>query len=389
MSVKNHKLLNEYVDKVIRLELQESEDLPSRLDDVIMEAVNRLQSLRIQDLKELELAIKSKHLQLHEENQIIDSTELRKFKLSELIINQSIEKRKESHRRPSYPMNKNLLDHGVYWAGKTRKKKSPDELTFDAKIIRNKNGLKALKYQNDRGQLLSLFDTRVFLGLHKLWERKGKQKEFNFHDWELLDVINLGKSGKHYEMLDESLKTLYATSVVMQEFYFDKGKAKRIVTEQFHLLQSRGDDITLREDGKIRSTLHRIQFSDYLQGSLIGGYISQISLAMLEDLDTETAQGLYLMMNSMVLNKEGYYELPVETICEHIGITPDRPIRIKNTLGKACDQLLKTEIIKERTFHQDDNKITYLRLYPSEWFRSLNESESIQQSSNEQLNLLL
>jgi hypothetical protein len=122
-------------------------------------------------------------------------------------------------------------------------KQRPDELSIDARVIRfEKDGLKALTYQNDRGQLLSLFDTRVFLGLHKLWERNQRQKEFSFHDWELLDIINLGKSGKHYEMLEESLKTLYATSVVMQEFY-DRGKKKQIITEQFHLIQSRGEKI--------------------------------------------------------------------------------------------------------------------------------------------------
>jgi predicted metalloprotease len=111
-----------------------------------------------------------------------------------------------------------------------------------------------------------------------------------------------------------------------------------------------------------------------------------ISLAMLEDLQTDTAQALYLLMNSMILNKEGFYELPVDKICEHIGIEIDqRPSRIKS---KACDQLIKTEIISDRKFHTDSNKTMYLRLYPTEWFRTLTTSITPLDES-EQLKLLL
>jgi hypothetical protein len=392
MSVKLVKQLNTYVNKILQQEQQHGHVVDRQIEDLIQEAAKSLQT-RISELQQLKFEVQEQELLLLREKDKLDTHELSRFDYSRRIIEEAIRKRKESHRTPNYPIEKNFLEHGPYFAGhKKLNILRPEELPPEARVIKfEKHGFKALTYQNDRGQLLSLFDTRVFLGLHKLWEQNGKQKEFSFHGYELLEILNLAKGGRNYTVLEESLNTLYATSVIMHQFYI-RNEKKHIISEKFHLIQGQMDHTILREDEKIRSKFYRIAFSDYLQDSLHEGYVSYISLAMLEDLQTETAQALYLMLNSIPLIKKGYYEMPVDKICKHIGIDETQaPNKIKTTLTSACEQLIKTDIIQNRLFHTDDTNTTYLRMYPTEWFIKLNRPIGMLEevSSHEQLKLLL
>ncbi|MGV3465346.1 MAG: replication initiator protein A [Heyndrickxia sp.] len=392
MSAKLMKQLNSYVNKILQLEQHHGYDVDRQIKDLIHEAAKSLQT-RISELQQLKFEVQEQELLLMREKEKLETHELSQFDYSRHIIEEAIHKRKESHRIPNYPIEKNFLEHGPYFAGhKKLNVLRSEELPPEARVIKfEKHGFKALTYQNTRGQLLSLFDTRVFLGLHKLWELNGKKKEFSFHGYELLEILNLSKGGKNYTVLEESLNTLYATSVIMHQFYI-KNEKKHIISEKFHLIQGQMDHTILREDEKIRSRVYRIAFSDYLQNSLHEGYVSYISLAMLEDLQTETAQALYLMLNSIPLTKEGYYEMPVDKICKHIGIDENQaPNKIKTTLNNACEQLIKTDIIQNRLFHIDDTNNTHLRMYPTEWFIKLNPPIGTLKEilPHEQLKLLL
>jgi hypothetical protein len=368
VSATHQKILNQYVDRIIGIIKEYAQD--HHVSDIVTEASDSLQELRIRDLENLQLSLTKKEVQLSREKEL-DSNTLQKFDISYQIIEKAIEKRRENHFKPSYPMEQNLLDSGPWFGGKKKLNKTEDSPKEERQIVLVKNGPKTLTYKNERGQLLSFFDTKVLLGLMKLWDRNGKQSVFQFHDYELLNILNLSKGGSMYNAIEESLTTLFATSVAIHEFdFYENGAKKSSDYKEFHLINSRGkQDKFRKEDGQIRSTTYEIEFSKYIQNSLIAGYFRYISLSVLDDLQNETAQGLYLMMNSMQLHKDGYFEATVDQIIEYVGLEKEqRPARLKQRIEKACDQLLDTRIIKDRKFFIDDKKTIHLRIYPTEWF---------------------
>lgn len=390
MTVKLPRKLHDCVDKInICVEKVMHSENKLEEDILIEETAQELRSRTLENLN----AINSYYLEMQRDflvqNKLFDESAAKKFNIIYRIINEGIRLRRESHRRPNYPMSTNILQHGMYFTGYKRKNiQNPDSLPKEKRLIQfEKNGYRALTYYNERGQLLSLFDNRVFMGLHKLWEKKGKQQEFSFHDYELLQCINLDINGRTYEMLEESLKTLFATSVIMHEFYLKKEK-QHIRTKQSYLMQSRESDIELREDGNVRRRVYNIEFSNFLHKSLKEGYISLISLALLEDLQSDAAQGIYLMMSSIPVNLKGEYDFTVEKICEHIGIEKDqRPARLKSVIAKACEQLCNTSILQDVSFYKDENKELHVQLKPSDWFALYAGSIESKPFDQQQLNL--
>jgi hypothetical protein len=382
VSVTLIKQLNLFVGRILKLDEKFiGEELLEQVENQIIEAANSLQT-KISDLEKLKLMIFEKEKDLYKSQQVLQTIDINYFEYSHKIIEKAIELRKESYKKPSFPLNKNLLDHGVYFSRQQDRKKKTEIIEEPRKIIVDKNGLKKLTYQNDNGHLLTIFDTKVFLGLHKIWELNNKNIEFSFTEYQLLDILKLPKGGSSYNHLRKSLDNLYSTSVVLHEFSYD-GSNKTLRTERFHLIEGDTKDIIFRgnedftyqpgeEEMDIKSVTYNIRFSAYLQDSLNQGFVSYISLAMLEDLDIPSAQGLYLMLLSMEAINEGYYEIDIKKIQEHIGLPSDlRPARLKETLEKACIQLKTIDILSDYTFHKDIGKVTYLRMTPSSWFKTL------------------
>jgi hypothetical protein len=383
VSVTLLKQLNSLVSRILSLEDKFfSEELLEQVENHVIEAANSLQT-KISDLEKLKLVIFEKEKELKRQQKELQTSEVTFFDYSHRIIEKAIELRKESYKKPNFPLNKNLLDHGVYFSRQQeRKKAKADILDEPRKIIVDKNGLKKLTYQNDNGHLLSIFDTKVFLGLHKIWELNNKNIEFSFTEYQLLDILKLPKGGSSYQHLRKSLNNLYSTSVVLHEFSYD-GSNKTLHTERFHLIEGDAKDIVFRNNDEsliissddemdIKSVTYNMKFSNYLQDSLNEGFISYISLAMLEDLDIPSAQGLYLMLLSLSTTNEGYFEIDIKKIQEHIGLPSDlRPARLKETLEKACIQLKTIDILSDYTLHKDIGKVTYLRMTPSSWFKTL------------------
>lgn len=352
------------------------EEIPEKIQEIYQEGASKLQDIKMNHLERMRLSLENEKLTIENEALKNGSTEKLSQKLKRSVfalelIKVAIEKRDNARKQATVEVDRNLLQHGVItFAGGRRKSiKNPDAVHENARIIRfDKEGLRRLSYQNDRGQIISEFDTRVFLGLHRLWEKYGRKQSFKFTEFELLQLINVGTGGKDYEQLRESLKTLFATSVVMQTYY-KKNQNTTVNTQWFHLIQSKGTTENFNK-GRLYSVEHEIVFSNFLQESLEAGYVSYISLAMLEDLQTQIAQALYLTLSGEQPNEFGYYEFPLEQIANHIYLT-DTPAKNKGAIERGCNELIQATVAEKFAIESNNKREKVLRIKPADWFKQL------------------
>lgn len=363
MSVKLQKALHTFIDKIINIEDMNLSDreVTTLKEEIIGEAADHLFHFKKNELT----AVENDLLKKRTLSTNIDSETIKMIDYGLRIINDALEKRKKSYRNPDHQVSTNVLTHGaVLWVGEKNKK---DQCKQRIITVKENNGNK-LTYQNDRGRFLSMYDTKVFLALHKIWELKGKQKEFRFTEYELLQQLGGGASGREYNMVKESLENLFNTSVIMQAFYI-KQKNKKILTQKFHLVQSQGKLEHTSENDVVYSCEHIIQFSDYLHLSLIEGYVSYISLAMVDDLRGLAAQALYITLCGDQLTAEGCFQYGIAELAERIGLSAELPLKKhKQTLKKAFEELISTEILHNYIFIKDNDAV---RLYPTDWFKSV------------------
>lgn len=372
-SAKKGKLqnkLNEFSKELINLDKTSPNNVAEMRQLVFERASEALQSHKLYELIKFEADLGKK-----KDTPNIDLESLTLIDYSIKILRLAQEKRTESYKTHDVKVSKNVIDHGavLFVSGSSSRTKKSSTSNKNEGIVLEKsdNGRKILTYENSSGRLVTLFDTRVFLGLHKIWEQRGKQKKVTFTLHELCETVNIGTTGKDYANVREALTVLYETSVVMRNYYI-KNKNQRIETSQFRLIQG-GQKIELKSGENVYAVEQTIVFSDYLQLSLLEGYVSFISLALLEDLQSATAQAIYLKLCGESLNDAGRYEFNVDQLAEIIGLSSNNPkSRNRQLIKTALTELETIKILKSFYFPPRTDKII---MYPSDWFAAVAKKE--------------
>ncbi|CAI8945093.1 Replication protein [Brevibacillus sp. IT-7CA2] len=371
-STKKGKLqnkLNEFSKELITLDKTLPNNVAEMRQLVFERASEALQAHKLYELIKYEADLGKK-----KDNPNIDLESLTIIDYSIKILRLAQEKRTESYKTHDVQVSKNVIDHGavLFVSGSSsRTKKSSTNKNQGIVLEKSDNGKKILTYENSSGRLVTLFDTRVFLGLHKIWELRGKQKKVTFTLHELCETVNIGTTGKDYANVKESLSVLYDTSVVMRNYYI-KNKNQRIETTKFHLIQGE-NKVELKSGENVYAVEQTIVFSDYLQLSLMEGYVSFISLALLEDLQSATAQAIYLKLCGESLNDAGRYEFNVDQLAEIIGLSSNNTkSRNRQLIKQALAELETIKILKSFYFPPRTDKFI---MYPSDWFATIARKE--------------
>jgi len=296
------------------------------------------------------------------------------YEVSKNVVEKAIKYRRSKNNETSR-VDTNILTHAPYFVGGSRKRKKKG--LEERYILIEKEGLRKLTYENDLGIMLTMVDAKTLFALFSLWEEQDYPEWLSFTEYKLLNKLGMSDGGNQYRNIRNSLEKLRNTSVILREAY-DIETGTREVTNRFKLIIA--DKFTEDFDykGKLSSKTYEIQFSPHIGSSLKKGYYSLISLTVFNDLEIETAQGLYLLfigMNDMDRNEDyftgkGEFEIPLEKVYASLFIESEKHKR-KGLIEKGCEELKDVGVLRDYYFKYVGNKNEKLVMCPTEWQEDL------------------
>lgn len=368
------KNIEPWVSKITALELP-AED--PRVLDLINKAADQLKTKSKEEAQRHIRNEGEKELELHKALVATEVSEEEKEKIKKEIykhqIRQKIWKRAQEIRRatyyskPSHPYGHIFSESAISSIAKSRSK-APNNVDGDNLVRDNRR----TKIYHPGNKELTLQDAKVLIGIHKLWEESGKQKEFEFTIYSLAKAMNRDTGGKTYNEIWESLEVLQDSKFEFT-YYYDKGLIDSL--DRINILQAIG-----RRDG---NGTFRIMFSDVIYKSLLSGAIAYLSLAILEDLKTNTAQNLYLFLPAQIA--QGITRWPLDEIALLMGVKGNRPAKKKEIVKEACENMVEISLLDGYDLHEDESGAVFLEIKPSSLL--LLSSNSVKHAQQQQLQL--
>ncbi|MGF9891648.1 replication initiator protein A [Priestia megaterium] len=374
-------------------------------DDEIafLEAAKRIEAMRkfkLTDFKVAKDLLQEEELKLYKQKEkngkVIEKSVIETIETAVKLVEKARELRRVNSRLTS-KVDTNILNATPFYPG--RSKKLIDQGKKQGYITFEQEGVRKLTYHNDMGLLLTLNDAKTLFALFALWDDQGQNSWLSFTEYQLLDKMNMGYGGRQYQMLRDSLEKLRNTSVVFQDAY-DIKTGTRYVTERFNLIIADREFIDEDQSGRVRSRKYEIQFSPHIYESIENGYYSLISLALWDELRTDTSKAIYSMISGIgnMANKEEYiredqtYLLPINVVYKQLKLESPKPVRNKEVVERACEDLVNAEVIEKFYFmgSEKGNRVHSLVIKPSEWLINiLSKTKQKPLINGEQLNLPL
>ncbi|MCM3130620.1 MULTISPECIES: replication initiator protein A [unclassified Paenibacillus] len=367
--------IDQWVSKIVVLELPKEDP---KVQDLIIKAADQLKSkskeeaqrhIRDEGQKELELTkLLLQQTNTQEEADAINK-EIFKHQIKQIIWNKSQEIRRATYyNKPSHPYG-HIFAEGAISSISTKRQKALSAAEDGDTLVRDNRRTRIYHPANKE---LTLQDAKVLIGIHKLWEESGKQKEFEFTIYSLAKAMNRDTGGKTYNEIWQSLEVLQDSKFEFC-YYYEKGIIDSL--DRINILQAIG-----RKD---RHSTFKIMFSDMIYRSLQSGAIAYLSLAILEDLKTDTAQNLYLFLPAQV--GQGITRWPLEEISNLMGSKATRPVYKKKAVEDACKNMVEISLLEEFTIHEDETGTSYLEVTPTNLL--LNSTSMANQAGVQQLSL--
>lgn len=363
--------------------------------DIISEYAEKIEAIKKYRQKDYEKALKEfleDELNLYKQKEnsgkTIDASSFYILDISKKILEKATQIRRENNRKTS-KVDTNILTAPCFFVGRNR------ELIREGKekgfITFEQNGVKQLTYHNYQGELLTYNDAKTLIALFALWDEQGYENKVAFTRYQLLNKMNLVDGGRQYQIVSDSIEKLKSTWVILHAA-FDVEKGKKGVTRESPLLYEH-NTFDNTENGGIRSTVYEIRFSDFMYQSVLNGNYSLISLALFDEIDTDSGKAVYSMItgisnmedNSLYFNN-GFFKLPIDIVYKHLKLENPKPAKNKDIVEKGCIELQNIEVIEEFEFEKNGNRVSSLVIRPSKWFNDLLQKKK-QLNSIEHINL--
>jgi len=353
------KTIENYVQEIMELNCS-LEDQEVKL--IINKAADKFKSKSTSEAKTLRLTAREKEVDLEKEllekrttasHEEIESLEakIKEYIIVQRIWDQAMITRKEVYyKRPTLPYGDIFSTSGISSVSTSKSSKNDAESLKTDVLVRDN---RRTKIYHPSHKELTLQDAKVLIGIHKLWEESGKKKDFEFTIYALAKTINRSMSGKTYNEIWNSLEVLQDSKFEFVYFY-DEGLIDSL--DRVNILQAIG-----RRD---KNSTFKVTFSDFIYDSLQSGAITYLSLAILEDLSTNTAQNLYLFFPSQVA--KGITRWNIDEICDLMGIKASRPVKKKTIIKNACDNMVELSLLDDYEIHEDESGSRFLSITPSE-----------------------
>ncbi|WP_394555263.1 hypothetical protein C1N61_26360 (plasmid) [Priestia aryabhattai] len=296
------------------------------------------------------------------------------------------------NNRQASKVDTNILTASPFFVGRKR------ELIKQGKergyISFEHNGVKKLTYENKLGELLTYNDAKTLFALFALWDEQGKDDWLSFTKYQLLNKMNLVDGGRQYQIVHESIEKLKNTWVVLHEAYFIE-KGKRDVTKEFPLIIGHNSITESFDNGNLRSTTYEIRFSEFIYKSIQNGNYSLISLALWDEIDSDSGKAIYSMIsgisnmedNSQYL-QDDMFVIPLNVVYKHLKLENPKPAKNREVVEKGCAELQSIEVIKEFSIEKIAPKTFNLVIEPSDWLNNILSKKKVLPNV-EQVNLPL
>jgi hypothetical protein len=192
------------------------------------------------------------------------------------------------------------------------------------------------------GEILSAMDQKVFMGLQALWKTKGEGQRVIFTYYELANLIGFPTKGSGYRLIDEALNSLFNTRIFLhqtqqtEELEVEKQGMYRLISS----IQK-----TNFKKGESNAQYYEVFLGDLVYKSLKQGFYSYISMPLIRDLQSDTAQILYVLLCSLA-PKHKVIEQELTYFVDMLGMSVARPAIQKNILENAIKELVENQILE-------------------------------------------
>lgn len=325
-----------------------------------MREINKVDSSLNQELVKVVKENYSSNGQASEEQKHLEQELEMKIK----IIKRVIDIKKSYQKKFAHPVERNIIEHGLFDSSSPTNDTLKRMRTSEGIIERYKNGFRRLYYRNDNGNFLTSFDSRVLIGIMKIWQDKGKNKVFEFDFKDLLNAIELDLNGGNYGTIAKSVDNLARTQIIMEE-YLDPKNKKRTRTKIHHPIQNADIDT-------VNYRVH-IHLNDLLHNSLEAGNYVNISMALFNDLANDTSKNLYMfIVNYIPSQSKGEQLLEIEPLIEHLGINSSTKTKKINLIKDALEELKSYDILKSWDVKKVGRSYKFVQFEESAWLRNTN-----------------
>lgn len=368
-------------------------------EDCYEEYAEKIESLRKYRIKDYDKALSvflQSELDLYKQKesngQSIDKADIKALETAKKLLENAKQIRRNNTTQTS-KVDTNILTASPFFVG--RKRDHLKNAKEEKAITFVHDGVKSLTYHNVKGHLLTYNDAKTLFALMDMLSEQGNGNVLSFTKYQLLNKMNVVDGGRQYQIVSESLEKLRNTFILLHQAY-DIKERKRFESERFPLIKSEKFIIDTDKKGeKVLSTTHKIEFSDYVCESIHNGNYSLISLALWDEIETDSGKGVYSMItgisnmeNNEIYIRDGIFEIPINIVYKHLRLENPKPAKNREIVEKGCNELQNIEVIQEFYFKKSGNRVTSIVIEPSQWLTDL-LSKKRHLSSIEQLDLPL
>lgn len=257
----------------------------------------------------------------------------------------------------------------------------PPTLQFLSEPLRVQKEDMLIEYHT--GEILSAMDQKVFMGLQALWKKKGEGQRVVFTYYELASLIGFPTKGSGYRLIDEALNSLFNTRIFLhqtqhlEELEVEKQGMYRLISS----IQK-----TNFKKGEGNAQYYEVHLGDLVYESLKQGFYSYISMPLIRDLQSDTAQILYVLLCSLA-PKQKMIEEELTYFVDMLGMSVARPAIQKNLLETAIKELVENKILEGYEIINEGRGRYLFRLILSEVITSKKLLRDPIQHQNEPLQL--
>jgi len=303
-------------------------------------------------------------------------SELSKVQILSSAIDKAIVLKREYNRQTSdHPMDNNMITGGLFVAAspkpKSLKKYEKTQLDASGEKTYIEIDRKKIAYKNARGVVLSQYDGRVFLSLTKNWLQQGRPQTIEIELKDICREMNATPSGGEYKTIRNSLENLYATEVIMKEYYDPEIDGIYSTKDYFHIISNlRWIARTEEEDGKERKL--SITFNEKIYKSMLAGNYVLLNMIIYTELPTAFARICYQHIIKAAANN--VRTLDIDDLLDLIQIeTGNRP-RAAQDIHMALTYLQDQDVITSFSIRaKGSKKHKYIDFEPSNWVLQQNK----------------
>lgn len=212
------------------------------------------------------------------------------------------------------------------------------------------------------GEILSAMDQKVFIGLQALWKQKGEGQKIIFTYYELASLIGFPTKGSGYRLIDEALNSLFNTRILIHQT--EHTQNIEIEKQGMYRLISSIQKTSLKK-GESNAQFYEVHLGDLVYESLKQGFYSYISIPLIRDLQSDTAQILYVLLCSQI-PKNKMIEQELSYFVDMLGMAVARPAIQKNILETAIKELVENKILDGYEIENEGRGRYMFRLFLSD-----------------------